>query len=327
MSVQDFPYKTFPRGWYQIGWSADFQLNQVRPIRYFDTDLVAYRGASGKVVVMDAHCRHMGAHLGHGGKVDGDAIICPFHGWKWNCTGENLAVPYSKHTFSDVRLRTWHVAEKSGMVLIWYHPERAAPHFEPPDIREFSDPAYYPIYPQGTVKVEIPVPPQLPLENAVDFPHFGVVHKWTASAPGLRSFEDRGDSFFTEIYGAVETPKGVVNLNVRHVAWSVGLIYSNLSGLRDIAFVAGVVPIDHEMSEMRMSAAIRKKSADMPDEHDAFARAIFEAQVAEISGDHPGGDRNIWQNMRYKTNPILAPEEVDGWRALRRWSSKLYSDS
>jgi hypothetical protein len=36
--------------------------------------------------VLSAHCRHLGAHIGHGGTVNGDRVVCPFHGWEWGPT-------------------------------------------------------------------------------------------------------------------------------------------------------------------------------------------------------------------------------------------------
>src|ERR1700677_4152165 len=70
-----------PLGWYQIGWSSDFESGRSLPLHYFDQDLVAFRGASGAVHVFDAFCPHMGAHLGYGGAVEGDCLRCPYHGW------------------------------------------------------------------------------------------------------------------------------------------------------------------------------------------------------------------------------------------------------
>jgi hypothetical protein len=36
--------------------------------------LVAYRDESGQLHVLEAHCKHLGAHIGHGGTVIGDGL-------------------------------------------------------------------------------------------------------------------------------------------------------------------------------------------------------------------------------------------------------------
>ena len=81
-------------GWFVIGWSAEFPVGEVRPLRYFGEYLVAYRDESGELRVLSGHCRHLGAHIGHGGKVVGDCVECPFHGWRWGPDGTNRYIPY-----------------------------------------------------------------------------------------------------------------------------------------------------------------------------------------------------------------------------------------
>ncbi|MGD9794801.1 MAG: Rieske 2Fe-2S domain-containing protein, partial [Acidimicrobiia bacterium] len=52
-----------PTGWFNIGWSAEIAPGGVKPMRYFGHDLVAFRSTTGELSVLDAHCRHLGAHL------------------------------------------------------------------------------------------------------------------------------------------------------------------------------------------------------------------------------------------------------------------------
>jgi 3-ketosteroid 9alpha-monooxygenase subunit A len=71
------PFTWKVTGWFMIGWSAEFPASGVRPLRYFGEDLVAYRDESGGLHVLSGHCRHLGAHIGHGGKVVGDCSDDP----------------------------------------------------------------------------------------------------------------------------------------------------------------------------------------------------------------------------------------------------------
>jgi nitrite reductase/ring-hydroxylating ferredoxin subunit len=66
------PFTWKVTGWFMIGWSAEFPVGEVRPLGYFGEDLVGYRDESGELHLLQAHCRHLGAHIGHGGKVIGD---------------------------------------------------------------------------------------------------------------------------------------------------------------------------------------------------------------------------------------------------------------
>src|SRR3546814_16403845 len=58
---------TYPTGWFWVAWSHEVSVEDApRPLRYFGRDLVLYRGASGRPVVLDAPCPPPGAHLGYG---------------------------------------------------------------------------------------------------------------------------------------------------------------------------------------------------------------------------------------------------------------------
>lgn len=322
-----FPYKTFPFGWYQIGWSEELAPGAVRPAKYFDEHVVIYRTESGKVVVLDGHCLHMGAHLGYGGTVSGDNIVCPFHAWKWNADGENVEIPYSKKKCVSTKTRSWPVIEVSGLILLWYHPDGQAPGFEPPPKPEFEDPEYYPMYPHGTATDIVSFPPHVLSENGIDWPHLKYVHHWGAGDFGCESFEDRGNSFNIKIFGAIETSRGIASVKSEMNKWGVGLNYASLSGLRDFGFVIGMTPIDEEKTEIRLSTAVRRKAGHESDTPDKFAAAIAAGQVSEILGARLGGDRLIWEHMEYKVNPMLVPEEVPGTIALRRWLDRMYKDS
>ena len=68
-----------PFGWYMLDYAADLAIGQVKPLRYFGEEIVLYRGEDGVARALHAYCRHLGAHMGHGGKVKGNNLECPFH--------------------------------------------------------------------------------------------------------------------------------------------------------------------------------------------------------------------------------------------------------
>ncbi|MCA9575200.1 MAG: Rieske 2Fe-2S domain-containing protein, partial [Myxococcales bacterium] len=72
-----------PIGWFQVEYTDQLKAGDVKPLKYFGKDLVLYRTESGEAVMLDAFCPHLGAHLGHGGKVKGENIECPFHAWQF----------------------------------------------------------------------------------------------------------------------------------------------------------------------------------------------------------------------------------------------------
>ena len=97
-----------PYGWYCLGYSAELPPGEVKPLHYFGENLVLFRTESGVPAVLDAYCPHLGAHLGHGGKVQQESVACPFHGWRFNPAGECVEVPYAKKNAPQGRLRPVH---------------------------------------------------------------------------------------------------------------------------------------------------------------------------------------------------------------------------
>jgi 3-ketosteroid 9alpha-monooxygenase subunit A len=65
-------------GWTQVAFESDL-TDDVVPVDCGRRALIAVR-ADSTFVVYDGRCPHRGAHLGHGGRLDGSFVVCPFHG-------------------------------------------------------------------------------------------------------------------------------------------------------------------------------------------------------------------------------------------------------
>jgi nitrite reductase/ring-hydroxylating ferredoxin subunit len=63
------PFTWKVTGWFMVGWSPEFPIGEARPLHYFGEDLVAYRDESGELHVLEAHCKHLGAHIGDASDV------------------------------------------------------------------------------------------------------------------------------------------------------------------------------------------------------------------------------------------------------------------
>src|SRR4051794_6334760 len=94
-SVSDrFPFP-IPNGWFVVATSDELSAGEVRSLHYFGRDLVLFRTEGGEPRLTDAYCAHLGAHLGVGGKVEGECLRCPFHGWAYDgASGHCVDIPY-----------------------------------------------------------------------------------------------------------------------------------------------------------------------------------------------------------------------------------------
>lgn len=114
------------RYWQPVGCS---QLVTSKPqrVKVLGEDLVLYRGASGKAVLMQLRCAHRGVALDYG-RVEGDSIRCPYHGWLFNGAGRCVAQPAEPDADSykdEVGLVAYPTEEVSGLVFAYMGPAPA----------------------------------------------------------------------------------------------------------------------------------------------------------------------------------------------------------
>ena len=99
MDTARTPITPYPRGWFLVSRSEELKPRRTKTVHYFGQDIVLYRTADGQAHAVDPYCPHLGAHLGHGGKVDGTSIRCPFHGWTFDgVSGQCKYVPEATRT-------------------------------------------------------------------------------------------------------------------------------------------------------------------------------------------------------------------------------------
>lgn len=313
-----------PTGWFQIAWSAEIAPGAVKPLKYFGQDLVAFRTQSGVLSVLDAHCLHMGAHLGYGGKVIDDCIACPYHGWQYRVDGSNALIPYEDHTIAK-RIRQWPIIEQHEIVFMWHDPAGGPPrdgwlphlfNFEG-HVADAND--FYPCY-SNQAYVYSPnerIHPQLIVENSADCMHFRYSHG-APEDPVLINFDASGPVWRSEMgFRSPKTKEVAMRLFTR--VPGVGLSFAVFDhqgfGRR---LVLSNTPIDNETSDLRVSYFFPKESkspAVMP-------QAIREA--AKQTRMFFEQDALIWRHQKFVQRPIFAKQDVKAYTALRKWSDQFY---
>jgi len=179
----------FPMGWFSVSRSQELLVGDVKQVQAFDRELALYRTRSGVAVLQDAYCPHLGAHLGIEGRVVGESIRCPFHGWRFGCDGKCEEIPYCDEIPGRAKIRTWNTQEKNGEIYIWYHPENTAPQWELPDFPELGHPDWTePRYTEFLVPAHV----QDIAENSCDPVHFQYVHRQPDVPPSTVTIEDNG---------------------------------------------------------------------------------------------------------------------------------------
>ena len=118
-------FAQYPASWYLFGASRELARGPVsKPM--LGRQLVAFRGESGALAVMDARCSHMGADLGCG-RIDGDAVVCPYHNWRYGADGICTSAPGVAQPPRFARQRTFPAVERHGCVFFFNGPEPLFP--------------------------------------------------------------------------------------------------------------------------------------------------------------------------------------------------------
>ncbi len=306
-----FPFP-LPSGWFRVGFVDELEPGQVSPLRYFGRDLVRVCTGSGEVRVFAAHCPHLGAHLGHGGRLEGELLRCPFHGWGFAADGSCVDVPYARRRPAGAKLRAWPTAVQNGIVWAWHDPAGGDPRWEVPVIRELGDPGWSPLRHH---RWRIRTRNQEIAENTSDPAHFAVVHGFAdVPSPEIRFDAHRYRSF--SAYRAPNTQGELVDSTLEVVWHGLGIGVTRSTGTLELLFIGTITPVDEETVEACFSFSVSREQGLDPDE--GLGRASIAEAVRQMEQDIP-----IWENKRFRESPLLC--DGDGpIGAFRQWARQFY---
>jgi phenylpropionate dioxygenase-like ring-hydroxylating dioxygenase large terminal subunit len=198
--------------WHPVLAASDLPADRPAAARLLGEDLVLWRSAGRPLAWRDL-CIHRGAKLSLG-KVAGDTLACPYHGWVYGAEGRCLRIPAHAQLAPPPRAqaRTYRAQERFG--VIWVCLGELARDL--PDLPQWSDPAYrHDVCGPYTFQAAGP----RVMENFFDVGHFAFVHDGLL---GASAHPEVGD------HHAVVTPDGITVDDVR--VWQPGNASSTAGG-------------------------------------------------------------------------------------------------
>jgi len=309
MSASDF--SGYARGWFVVCFSDEIASGATRPLRYFGEDLVAFRGADGQVRVLEAHCAHMGAHLGVGGTVVDCAIQCPFHGWRYDGSGACVAIPYATKIPPKARQRAWRVREVNGVVLVYHDPFGGEPDFDIPSIPEYGSADWLP---WSRSFYHVKTHPREIIDNHADRAHFAFVHKtemddFSFEVDGVHCTQNvKGRSFFAD--GRVDTFQSTTTYH------GPGYLLMRMTASLNNYMLVAHTPVDERSLDLRLAVTLQVVGD----------RQRTERIVPRFLDNLKRGfedDLQIWENKVYRDPAILC--DGDGpIGKIRKWYRQFY---
>jgi nitrite reductase/ring-hydroxylating ferredoxin subunit len=337
-----------PHGWFAPLRSGEVAGDRPTPFSFMGHELVAFRGASGAVRVLDATCPHFGAHLGHG-EVAGGCVRCPFHKLAFDgagrCTG--AAAHYDQARVGHLRTRAWASAERFGMIFVWHGPDPARPAWKMPlDALDWEG-WTAPITNDGIVMPR--VQPMWVAENIADIAHLRTVHCWDLVRV-VETPREHDDGCYRIVVDVVWR-LGAMSRSPR--ARALGRWVNSPFRLEAKILDPGVVVAEATLTEAQGSHKVRNVVLVRPvGERDAHLRILVSVRrriegawvrgaerltgfcperllarvLVEIGTEDFRSDAEIWSHRRH----LEAPRPLEGDGPLvdfRRWSTRFWPDA
>ncbi|EEC12715.1 conserved hypothetical protein [Ixodes scapularis] len=329
----------FPNGWIPVMESTDLGVGDVKSVRAFGEDLVVFRTQDGVAHVADAYCPHLGAHLGVMGRVVGDCIECPFHGWRFR--GEDGVcshVPYSAKVPDFAKMKTWQSEEIGGLVFAWYHAEGEPPSWLLTDIPEIACPKWDNIGKRNENVIYCHI--QELVENSADVGHFDQLHGPSCLVKGENFSVDAETTWWGRLmyhrWETAWTSRG--HLGTVHVVCKTFCSLEWLRNLQryefDLLQIGPALVLTTMRTRFGNVSYILSVTPEKPFQLRVVHRYFPDRRMPRLfflffvwASKHMfERDVVVWNSKAYMKNPALVKEDRT-ILSFRKWFSQFYSSS
>ena len=223
--AEDAILSPFPEGWYFVATREAVLKDKLVQKTWMGENVVVWCDDNGRVCVAEAVCPHLGADLGPaaGGCIRGGRLLCPFHGYEFDATGQCVATPFADPP-RTAKLRVFETQEVLGLIFAWWGIDGREPQWSLPvgtlDGEGWSG------FEISTLR--FPGHPQETTENSVDLAHLRYVHGYDNVEPVEQALVDGHLLQASFDFKRKRTIAGAVNLifDVSASASIYGLGYS-----------------------------------------------------------------------------------------------------
>ena len=324
----------FPEGWYFIGSRESILRKKLIEKTWLGEEIVAWCDADGRICVADATCPHLGSHLGPsvGGKVRDGCLVCPFHGFEFDATGQCVATPHAPAP-KAARMKVYETKDILGMVFAWWGSGGRPPQWRLPD-EPASGPEWCKL---GFRTLRFPGHVQELAENSVDFGHLSYIHSYDNVTPvGSLSIEGaylRSSFDFKRVRrvaGRDMLHDVSATAHVHGLGYSQGEIHEKSIDMHARYWVLAT-PVDSQRVELVLVNQVREirkprrpimglRFLPVPLRHRVMNEILLTQQTMDVRQDVV-----IWKRKRYLRYPRLC--RADGpIGTYRRYCRQFYPE-
>lgn len=314
------PY-TYPRGWFVVAEATELEQGPMA-LSFFGKEYALYRGESGRVVLLDAYCKHMGTHLTRstsahiavsGELIEGDSIRCPYHAWKYGPDGKLEDIPYQPGLCpKSADIESYPVAEVMGCILMWHDPDGGEPDFAPPYLPAWDAPNA--IHWELDHLGEVPIHQLEILDNMTDVHHLGPTH---GSPCEYFENEYRDEVSIQRQGGFLATYQAHLDTVTWYTGPGILLSKQTFGGVEMFELIANT-PVEDGLS--RAWHAVLSFAQNTPPSEEDIANAK-EAQVQALAAF--ATDFEVWKHKKPATS-VMQTKNDGQFKTQRKWVSQFY---
>jgi phenylpropionate dioxygenase-like ring-hydroxylating dioxygenase large terminal subunit len=121
----------FRLGWQPALLAEELPENECPPVRVklLSERLLAWRDTQGRYALTDEFCAHRGVSLWFG-RNEHNGLRCPYHGWKYDHTGQCIEVPSEPEESGyckKIKLKSYPLVERGGVLWTYMGPPEKQP--------------------------------------------------------------------------------------------------------------------------------------------------------------------------------------------------------
>lgn len=280
--------------WFAVAWAPSVPLNKLHSVHLMGLDLVLWRNEEGLRAWRDL-CVHRGAKLSLGQishAYNGGCVVCPYHGWVYNSSGECVRMPAHPEQAPPARARVEQFAVREKYGLVWVclgEPNGDIPSFPEGDLPGFRlvQTGPYRFHAQG---------PRI-IENLLDVAHLPITHAGMLGDPARAEIGE---------YSVTTTAEGIVARDipiwqpdpdgtgspakVHYTFWverPLAARLTKLHGGQNFSILSSVTPVDGENSLEWIVLAFNY-AHDVPEEElRRFQDQVTEQDIRIVNSQRP----------------------------------------
>ena len=323
----------FPEGWFFVATRRAIEKAGLLQKTWMGESVVAWCDDDGRVCVAEARCPHLGSDLGPaaGARVRDGRLVCPFHGFEYDATGQCVATPYADPP-RTARLRVFATQEIAGLVFGWWGIGGREPQWRlPAEPMEEAGWSY-----QDVRTVRFPGHPQETTENSVDMAHLRYVHGYhnTGRVGGVLM-----DGPYLESNFDFRTKRRIAKLatltfdvSARTEIYGLGYSFVNIRersiGL-DMRMWVLVTPVDGTLidlslvSQVRTIRGPRRRIVGLGFLPPGLRAPLMNKFMSSFQLKDVKQDVVIWGRKRYQPRPRLSRSDGE-IMPFRAWCAQFY---